>query len=144
MFNLTPSRRGERAMTTHRGHPLDLLRHEFESMFERMFGRWPALTEMSDEMEAMRFWDLSTTENEAEFVVKAEVPGFDANELNVQLNENLLTIEAEKRKESGKEKEFSRFRRSVTLPSGIDAEKAQASYRNGVLDLLALLHRGMV
>jgi HSP20 family protein len=78
---------------------------------------------------------LSTTDNDNEFVVKAEVPGFDANDLNVQINENLLTIEAERKRETDKEKELSRFRRSVMLPAGIDAEKAQATYRNGVLEL---------
>jgi HSP20 family protein len=135
MFNLTPSRRSRQNTPAHRRHPLDLLRNEFDNMFDRFFGSWPALSEMGQEVETMRFWDFSTQDKGTEFVVRAELPGFDADDVNVNLEDNVLTISAEKKQEGEKEQQFSQYSRTLTLPHGLDAEKAQANYHNGVLEL---------
>jgi HSP20 family protein len=45
---------------------------------------------------AMRMWDFDVKDNDQEIVVRAELPGFEANELDVQLNNDVLTIKAEK------------------------------------------------
>jgi hypothetical protein len=63
------------------------------------------------------------------------VPGFDEKDLDVQLNNDMLTIRAEKKQEGEGTQRFSSYARSVSLPPGIDASKAQATYRNGVLEL---------
>jgi len=136
MFHMTPSRRNRPQagqVATHRATPFDQLRSEFESVFDRFFGNWPLPFE--SDFGEMRWWDFDTKETDKEIVVRAEMPGFDANDLDVQLRDNVLTIQAEKRQEGGQEESFNSFRRTVTLPSGVNAEKAQATYRNGVLEL---------
>ena len=63
-------------------------------------------------------------EAENEVVVRFELPGFEANELNVHLTGNVLVVEASHREgEPGKEEETASARRSITLPEGLERER---------------------
>jgi HSP20 family protein len=104
-----------------------------DNLFDRFFGGW--LTPSSEDLGPMRMWDFGVTENDKEIVVRAEMPGFDEKDLDVQLHDDVLTIKAEKEQKGDGQEEYRSFYRTVTLPQGIDAEKVQASYRNGVLEL---------
>jgi HSP20 family protein len=115
------------------GRPLDDFRDELDSMFQRFFGGWMA--PFGDDSGPMRVWDFDVTENDKEITVRAEIPGFEEKDLDVQLIDNLLTIKAEKKEDTKETKSFRSFRRTVTLPPGIDANKVQATYKNGVLEL---------
>jgi Hsp20/alpha crystallin family len=86
-------------------------------------------------MGSVRLWDFDVTENDKEIVVRAEVPGFEPNELDVRLDNGMLTIKAEKEQKGDRQEEYRSFVRSITLPPDIDTEKAQATCRNGVLEL---------
>lgn len=85
--------------------------------------------------------DLSETEDDVE--VKASLPGVEPSELDVSVKDDVLTIKAEHRDETEeKEREFYRreirhgaVRRAVKLPVTVDAEKAEASFSNGLLSL---------
>ena len=78
-----------------------------------------------------------------DMVVKASLPGVDADGISVTLEDGLLTIEAETSAESKKsgsdyllrERRFGRFHRSLRLPGSVDADKAQPTYENGVLTI---------
>jgi HSP20 family protein len=83
----------------------------------------------------MRLWDLGVTENDKEVVVRAEIPGFEEKELDIQLHNDVLTIKAEKEQKGEGREEYRSYSRTITLPPGVEAEKAQASYRNGVLEM---------
>jgi HSP20 family protein len=113
--------------------PLQRLHHGLNTVFDRMLSGW--LAPFDRDLGSMRLWDFDVTEDDKEIVIRAEIPGFEENELDIQLNNDMLTIKAEKtERENGKE-EYRNFFRSVTLPGGIDAEKVQATYRNGVLEM---------
>jgi len=99
-----------------------------DSLFDRFFQGWPALTEH----ESMAI-DVERKDNEV--VVRADVPGFEENELNVEIQNDQLTIQAEKEQKGDGQRGYRRFFRSMTLPQGVSAEKAEAHYRNGVLEL---------
>jgi len=120
-------------MATRREHPLERLHRDFDTLFGQLWGGW--LTPTEQEFETMRVWDFSIKENEQELVVRAEVPGFEENELDVQINQDVLTIKAEKQQKDEQHTEYRNFFRAITLPPGIDAERARAMYRNGVLEL---------
>jgi len=109
------------------------MRRDFNSLFDRLWNGW--LVPLDQDLEPVRLWDFDVTENDKEIVVRAEIPGFEPNELDVQVNNDVLTIRAEKEQRDDRREEYRSFFRSVTLPSGIDAEHVQASYRNGVLEL---------
>jgi HSP20 family protein len=115
------------------GRPLDDFRDELDTMFQRFFGGWMAPFE--DDTGHMRVWDFDVTENDKEITVRAEIPGFEDKDLDVQLIDNLLTIKAEKKEETNESKSYRSFRRTVTLSPGIDPNKVQATYKNGVLEL---------
>ena len=136
MFNLMPRRRErktEGALARREYTPFDLLRHEFASLFDRAFPAWP--------FEAMGEWEppgLAVEERDEEVVIRAEVPGFEPNELEVAVRGNELTLRAEHREppeEKAVERRHARLERSLTLPAGIDPDKIEARYRNGVLEV---------
>ncbi|MDB5312811.1 MAG: heat shock protein Hsp20 [Gemmataceae bacterium] len=115
-------------MAQRREHPLAQLARDFDSLFGMLGGLAPDLG-------AMRVWDFDVTENDKEVVVRAELPGFEEKEIDVQINRDTLTIRAEKEQKGDRQEEYRSFFRAVTLPPGVDPENARATYRNGVLEL---------
>jgi HSP20 family protein len=140
MRGLIPWRsRGRGELTSTRSHPLAQFHDELEDMWGRFFGRWPMALE--SELEEQRFWDLDVQEKESEYIVRAEVPGFEPGDLDVQLTGDVLTIQAEKKQEEkaaaegGHSERYAFYRRCITLPAGVKSDQVQAAYRNGVLEL---------
>ena len=82
-------------------------------------------------------------EEKDEIVVKAELPGIDKNNIEVNLTDHMLTIKGEKKKEEEvKEKNYYRsersygsFLRTLELPKDVHADKVKASFRNGILEV---------
>jgi HSP20 family protein len=133
MFSLIPWRRegqGSRALAL-RDNPFSLLRQEFDTLFDRFFGDWPGAGNLA----AGRGLDVE--DKGTEFVVRAEAPGFEAGEFDVQLTGDRLHIRAE-HKEEEKEGQATNqlfFERVVSLPGGAELDKVEARYRNGVLEV---------
>ena len=77
-------------------------------------------------------------------VVKADLPGLNKDDINVSIQENILTISGEKKQELNvKEDDYLRterfygsFHRAITLPIEVDRTKVQASFKDGVLELI--------
>jgi HSP20 family protein len=118
---------------TSRAQPLERFRREFDTLFDRFFGGFPV--PLDPELNQMQRWDFNVDDQDKEVVVRAELPGFGEKDLDVQLHDNMLTIRAEKQQENGEDRRSLSFHRTVTLPSGIDADKVTATYRNGVLEM---------
>ncbi|NIN00735.1 MAG: Hsp20 family protein, partial [candidate division Zixibacteria bacterium] len=76
-------------------------------------------------------------------VVRAEVPGMDPKDVNITLNDGLLTIKGEKKVEKQEkdenhhltERRYGSFSRSIKLPLDIQADKIEANYKNGLLTI---------
>ncbi|MGO7163733.1 Hsp20/alpha crystallin family protein [Rhizobium johnstonii] len=142
-FSFSQECRRSQAAQVDRWWPLDSLRSEIDrvfndfgspSIFDRAFGRMPAA--FSRGMLAV---DL--VESEKAFELSAELPGVDAKDLDVTLADGVLTIKGEKN-ETKEEKEkdyylserhYGSFHRSLELPRGVDSEKIEANFSNGVL-----------
>ncbi len=85
--------------------------------------------------------DIKNKKNE--IVVKAELPGMSADEVDIEVNDRVLTISGEKtekeEKEEGdsfySERRFGRFSRSIELPPEADLDSIDAKEKNGVLTL---------
>jgi HSP20 family protein len=83
-------------------------------------------------------------ENENEVVVKAELPGLNAKDIDVHLENNILTLKGERRfeKETKEEnyhrieREYGSFSRAFSLPVGVNADKVIAEYKDGVLKIV--------
>ncbi len=86
---------------------------------------------------------LDVEETEEAFTLHVELPGVDADQVEVSLEENVLTIAGERRFYDEREAEgfrrierhFGRFHRAVRLPDRVDAEGVTAGYRDGLLTI---------
>jgi len=113
---------------------LSRMRDEFDRLVDRLSHYMPTLWDG----EGWR-WGLDVREEEDAVVVQAEAPGFESGDFDVQVSDNRLVLRASKTVETKDEKGGVREYReqkcyeSVTLPPGIDREKVEAKYHNGVL-----------
>jgi HSP20 family protein len=86
---------------------------------------------------------MDLVESDEHFVLKADLPGLTEADVNVEVEDNVLTISGDRKAEHEDKREgyvrveraFGAFRRSLTLPEGIDPEAVQASFENGVLEV---------
>lgn len=93
-----------------------------------VWGRWPAI-------------DIAEKDNE--FVVKAEIPGCKADDIDISVHGNMLTISGEKKQEEEKkekgyyhiESSYGSFRRDLTLASEVDPGKIEAACKDGILTI---------
>src|SRR5262249_5025536 len=131
MFNLIPWR--QKALVRPRA-ALSLFGDEFDTLFDRFFGLWHSAEEQAG-------WSLDMKDEGNEFVIRAEAPGFEVEDSDVQVEGDVLTIRAGRKHEEGETKDDNyayserRLQRSLTLPADADAAQVQAQYRNGVLEL---------
>lgn len=112
----------------------DVIDRLFDDVFARQFGvvrefGYPAM-------------DMYQTENEV--VVKAMLPGVKADDIQVSITGDVLTLRGEVKQDAEvkeanyhlKERSFGSFSRSVSLPVPVVADKAKAEFENGVLTLI--------
>jgi HSP20 family protein len=82
-------------------------------------------------------------EHEGNIVLKAELPGVDSKDVDVRVENNVLTLRGERKFDSEVKKEsyhrveraYGAFSRSFTLPTVVDTDKIKAEFRDGVLRL---------
>jgi HSP20 family protein len=118
---------------------------EFESMerrLRRVFDSFPIGTSL---LESTTMPAADVYETPTEFVVELEIPGFDTNELSLDLSDHTLTVKgarAEHRDEAEKtfrmqERLERTFERTFPLPAEVDADGITASFEQGVLKVHA-------
>lgn len=120
-------------------HPFDRLHREIDELFEsyhRGFGN------LGRRFAAAPGFEVSETDDEIR--IKAELPGIDEKDIEVSLDENVLTIRAERQDEHEEKKRnyqvsemsYGRFQRSVPLRTAVDRDRAKAGFERGVLTLV--------
>jgi HSP20 family protein len=114
-------------------YQLSRMRAEFDHLLEQLASEWPSYWEGDG-----RRWGLEVEDQDDAVVVRAEAPGFETGDFNLQLSDNRLVLRAAKKVETkGKKGEAEVHEQecyqSVTLPDGIDKDKVEAKYHNGVL-----------
>ena len=85
---------------------------------------------------------VDTYEKEDAIVFKAELPGVKKEDVDIDINNNVLTIKGERHYEDVKDEEYYRrerfhgkFQRAFTLPDNVDTSNIDASYNEGVLEV---------
>jgi len=86
---------------------------------------------------------IDIKENDKEVSIKAELPGMDEKDIEVNLLEDRLTIKGEKKEEKEDkgsdyyrmERSYGSFSRVINLPDLVDTKKAEATFKNGVLSI---------
>ena len=94
---------------------------------------------------AFRRWipAMDLVQTESSYVLKADLPGLSESDVNIELDDNVLTISGERKAEHTDrkagyyrvERSYGSFRRSLTLPEGVDADAVKATFENGVLEI---------
>ncbi len=133
--------------------PFDTLRRQVDRMFEdfgRGFGLWRPFGRSPIDLPswpAGEFWGktpaVDLVEKDKEYEISAELPGMDANNIDVKLANGVLTIKGEKKEEKEEKKKdyylserrFGSFQRSFQLPDGIVEDKIEANFDKGVLTI---------
>jgi len=101
------------------------LEGEIDRLFESVLGDFTSPV-------ADRF-PVDLYEDKENLYVRAELPGVDRNDINVEVIEDYLTISAtRKAQQDGKEQSFS-FSRSVAIPESVQSDRVSAQYADGVL-----------
>jgi HSP20 family protein len=117
------------------------LRRDIDSMYDRFFepdflpstlfgkGKWGP--------------KLDVSEGRKDIIVKAEIPGIEAKDLDVSIDGRRLNIRGEKKQEQTEEEEtyysvessYGYFNRTIELPAEVDPNKVDASYKKGILKI---------
>lgn len=94
---------------------------------------------------ALRRWvpAMDLVETADQFVLRADLPGLDADDVQIEVEDHVLTVSGERKiehEDKGEgyfrvERGFGRFQRSLTLPEGVDPEAVAASFDRGVLEV---------
>ncbi|MGH9769840.1 MAG: Hsp20/alpha crystallin family protein [Blastocatellia bacterium] len=124
------------------GGPLGLINRfadEMERMFENLgFGRgWGEIGQdaWSPQIEVFK--------RGGQFIVRADLPGLKKDDVKVDVTDDAITIQGERKQEHQEEREgwhrsersYGSFFRSIPLPEGINVDEAKASFRDGVLEI---------
>lgn len=114
-----------------------LLHRSIDDLLEDFFGGTTAVARQANVL-APRFEVSETDEN---IVIEAELPGMDEKEIELTLQDNVLTLKGEKKREEEtkkkncyiSERSYGHFQRSLQLGSNVDADQVNAAFKKGVL-----------
>lgn len=126
--------------------PTEAVQREFDSMLNRWFGG----REMTGSQQGFAPYAVDVREDADHIYVDAELPGFRKEDVDITLENQTLTISAERKSETrqggdGKngggdlllhERRYNRFLRSFTLPPTVNEQNVKASLQDGVLTIV--------
>jgi len=113
----------------------------FNRLFDDPFFR---IGRMADDSN-LGMWNpaVDLYEKDDHFMIKAELPGVDKNDIKIDLKDRLLTLSGERTydnevKEENyyrRERSYGKFQRAFTLPTDVDSDKIRADFKDGVLEI---------
>ena len=138
--------------------PLASLREEVDSLFDRFSEDWPHLPNLFGKGWSYPVADLErrfnmskleltprvdVSESDQKYSIEMELPGMTAENIDITTSDDSLTVKGHKQDEHEeknknyhvKERSFGSFQRSFRIPNGVDQNKIEATYANGVLDI---------
>lgn len=118
---------------------------DMKNRLDRFFGRVPVPAEGGREALSVTDWApvVDITENPEAYVIKAELPEIDKKDVNITVQDGVLTIRGERHRETEEsdkkfhrvERSYGKFVRTFTLPNDVDEENVHANCKNGVLTI---------
>lgn len=120
--------------------PVALSRNGFDSLLDGLWAQ-PIGRNLSRQFRALSSPALEFKDKQDHFELVAEIPGIDANDLDVKVSDGTLILSGERRESvddksngiSFSERRYGRFERSIELPTGIDYDKITAKAKDGIL-----------
>ena len=127
----------------------DEFEHDVERLFDNFMSRnwlrpFRDFPTLRGNIELPRAPRVDLVERDDEVVVRAQLPGVDKKEIEVSVTDRTITIRASARKEDKEEKgeyyrreiSTSEVSRTLTLPAEVDGTKAQADFKDGILEIV--------
>ncbi|MBA4091013.1 MAG: heat-shock protein [Sphingobium sp.] len=121
-------------------HPLLSLHRDVNRLFDDVF-RGFGVASTGGFSSSLAWPNLELGETDIEVRITAELPGLNEKDVDITVEEGVLTLRGEKKaevedKDRGyTERSYGRFERRISLPRGIERDKATATFRNGVLTI---------
>lgn len=116
--------------------PISNLRREFDNMLSHVWSEGGFGRNMSSDLFRS---SVDFDEDDKEYVVTAELPGYDPEDIDVNVSGNLLTVRAEHKQETkrknGRLHRYGSFYQSFTLPAGVKPDAIDARYHSGLLEV---------
>jgi HSP20 family protein len=116
---------------------IDSLREGFDRLFDELTGRSTASQPNGAEPQSV---PVNVFETENELMVVAAMPGVEAENIDIRIEDDYLTIRADKRgpgqerhRYLKREWSYGPYERTIELPMSVDVDKANASYGNGIV-----------
>ncbi len=116
------------------------IQDEMNRLFDDFFGRPLARTEWTEGV-----WSptVDVSEDKDNVIIRAEMPGTKKEDVNISIQDNVLTLKGEKKQEKEEkdknyhrvERSYGSFCRSFQLPTSVKTDKIKANYRDGVLNI---------
>ena len=119
--------------------PVSGFRREMDRLFDDFF-RTPSLTRFGEVGGISANWpSIDVKDKDNELLVTAEVPGLTDKDVELFVDNGMLTIRGEKKAEHEErgysERFFGKFERQIPLPSGVDEQNCRADFRDGLLTI---------
>lgn len=119
-----------------RWHPLVFRGHrDFDAVLGRFLGRRESNDGWAPPMDAYA--------SDGKYVIRLDLPGVDPEDLDIQVEGRVLTVKGDRKVETAdhylQETVHGKFERAVRLPNGVDADRVEARYENGVVEVSAPL-----
>ncbi|RIK68133.1 MAG: molecular chaperone [Planctomycetota bacterium] len=140
-MNIIPwlSKREDRLGTASPENAVARFRNEMDHLFERFFT--DPFGPPMDRGQSLFGPRVDLAESDNEITVKAELPGINPKDVDLRVEGNVLMIRGEKKQEKEEqrrnyhyvERQYGSFQRSIPLPTGVDPDKVEAAYKDGVL-----------
>ncbi len=129
--------------TLMRWTPPDLFRNRMTRLFDESFNHFLSPVASAEELGGKWVPPVDIRETDDELTLLAEVPGLGKDDVNVTLENNVLTLSGERRFEKDADKEgyhriersYGNFTRSFTLPANVQTDQVKASFEQGVLSI---------
>jgi len=110
-------------------------------LFERFFDDMDMTPFFGDEQSFVPAFDIS--ESDTEYVITAEMPGIEEKDLEVTISDGILSVKGEKKHEKEEkhetyhrvERRYGSFCRSFRVPDGVESDKVDATFKDGILKL---------
>lgn len=125
---------------------LEVMRRDMERLFEEFFEPsarrrrwWPTPSETGAIVPNINVYDRKN-----EVVIKAELPGVEKDNIDLTITKDSITLKGESKKDEevkeedyySREINYGSFVRTIALPSEVESEKAKATFKNGVLEVV--------
>jgi len=125
------------ALSPEAAHPFLTLHREVNRLFDDVFTGFGSVPSLAGR--GLTWPTVELVEADGGLRLSAELPGLDETDVELLIEDGVLTLRGEKRAETAdrargySERSYGRFERVIALPVPVEADKAEATFRNGVL-----------